>query len=1170
MTAFFRWFMDHPRTLLLFFSLLVIWRVLALGHLTYGDIPYFDVATSRVNYLYSWGSEQLGTPVRQSLNTLRDAFLLLVSPVSIIYYLLKYVMPLVLIPQLYFWIFSRLGLRSKAVLLVGSLFPLFTPIVFGDFLTGQTFWVYLTIPMVLFYTIKIFALKQFTLRNDVLLGVWMFLSLGMLPPVIVPLAAAVAVFALTMLMAQTAGEDTRRTIVLFLVSGLRSVIIFALLALPYMLIASSGQDAYTSPSLLGDYYHNYAETHLLNTLRMAGNNGSGQSTLGYNDWSLTNIVGYGIAAVMIGGGVVLGLRQKMSRYWVVITGLLAVLLALLGFMQLLTINTVLGARVFESQWLVSTVRNPSKLYTILLPIFTLLFTFGLGNILQKYGRTKRAKYGILAGAVVMMAVYGWPALRGDLGLLAGREDSAQTYKQDPLVRAIAKSPEAQKGRALLLPADHRDELNYEFLNPNFNLLRLEGSLPGSSRTMDALGDALNERNPYFFRYLSALGVKTVFVKKDQKSYEQVMFGLFPVRLTPEQTRTFLDSGLDLANETDNVWEFHNPDASDPVYSPEELTYIKDAKSDENMVPFYAKNQAVVGQVESGQADRATVFQSRDTLGQSQTISTGRAQLYDPSLLIADMYRDTMANEAVFEIINPVMGGVERSVRVPLNADETVVRLGESRYIVTPQKQRVSLRAADYQALVSRLELVELTGQDASFESTSWQAGDATPRDGGEAMIRTTSVTDTTNGTRSLELGSEAHKAFVSTPLPRLDSNYEYVLQFDYKNISGASPSFAIYQGKQNILPAEGGLADDDAWRTQTVFFSPPEDNQDIAEFFYYSDGSPGNPSVNRIDNVRLYQVRDGRVTPLSVASYSPDYELKDYRPPNLLNQSQGQNLLTNGTFEDPSLWGTVGDATSSAKGKADVQMSRSSDHAAGDYALELKSHNHTAYVSRRMTRFVPNAVYKLSFDYKHVRGRLPSFAIWQDGASVARPALELEAGDGWTHYETYFVPDIEATNMTMYLYARSTGELTVNLYDNVKLETTSLVSSYLDQSSEPKLPTEQIVESYKRINPTTIQVTMRPGAGMLVFNESFHKGWRAYLESDGTEITAHQVVNGFANGWWVDSSKFSSPIDGSYQITLRYEPQQSLYVGLAVMGSTALVVTIYLAWSIWRERRNEP
>lgn len=1178
-----RWLWEHPRIALLILSTLVIWRVILLGHLTYGDIPYFDVTTSKVNFLYAWGAEQLGSPVRQSLNTLRDAVLLMVSPLSIMYYAFKYIMPIVLIPQVYYWIFSRLGLRSKPVLLMASLFPLFTPIVFGDFLTGQTFWVYLTLPFVFFYAIKIFALQQFTLRNDVLLALWLFFSLGMLPPIIVPLLAVVAVFASVMLLVHT---DRHMWTILgrFIISGVRIGVLFGALALPYLLIASSGQAAYTSPSLLGDYYHNYADTNLFNTLRMAGNNGSGQSTLDYNQWSVTNLFGYVIAALMIGGGIMIGLRQRLSRYWIVVIGLLAVLLAVLGFMQLLTINTLFGIKVFESQWVVSTVRNPSKLYAILLPIFALLFAFGLGNILQRYGKSPKTHHAFLIGVAIVVAIYGWPALRGDLGLFAGREESVSSYRQDPVVQQIAKSPAAQDGRALLMPANHRDELNYEFLNPNLNVLRLEGSLPGSAKTVDALNDALNDRNPYFFNYLDALGVKTLFVKKDPTAYKAALFDLFSVRLDPEQTKGFLQSKLKLTHQTETYWEFHNAGASDLVYSPSNLTYIEQARARENNAPFYGKDAAVVTDVFKTQAASVTRFKANGSIGGNQTIRSGKAQLHDPTLVVADIHRAD--NQAIIETISPLHGLVEKTIRIPLGTSGDMVSLGESDFIVTDQKQRVTMRAGDYRALISKLEPVSMAGSDTSFETLdAWKAEDSTPTAKGEASIYTSSKSDRTEGARSLALHSESHRAFVSLPLPVSDRERRYVLQFDYKNVTGAAASFGIYQGKQNLLAAEGGLAKINQWQTQTIFFSPDETNGDALNFFFYTEGSERAPSENLIDHFRLYQVIDGDAVPASVSSYPPDYDLKDYHPTQTNNPLEGQNLLTNASFENGSLWGPVGDATSGAKGKPVQSVSQSADKSHGLHSLELHSRNHTAYVARKTTRFASNAVYKLSFDYKHIAGRAPAFAVWQDGAAVSKPSGELRGHSGWNHYESYFVPEAQANNLTVFFYSRSNGERTTNLYDNVRLELTSLVSTYLSEESAPAKPTQPIVESFTRINPTMIKVTMRPGAGMLVFNESFHKGWKAYIvpsgkvsgdlqsqlmiSDPGTLIPDHQTVNGFANGWWIDPARYPG-LSGqeSYTVLLRYEPQKMLYSGLGVMGGALVITTGYLSYGWWRERRD--
>src|SRR5688572_21611623 len=104
--------------------LFVFRKLIMHGQLTYGDIPYFDVNLSRVNFLYSWTESNLGTNVRQGFNTFRDAIIYFASPASFIFFFIKYYLPIILIPFSYYFCLKKLGIKNKHTLLVASVLPL--------------------------------------------------------------------------------------------------------------------------------------------------------------------------------------------------------------------------------------------------------------------------------------------------------------------------------------------------------------------------------------------------------------------------------------------------------------------------------------------------------------------------------------------------------------------------------------------------------------------------------------------------------------------------------------------------------------------------------------------------------------------------------------------------------------------------------------------------------------------------------------------------------------------------------------------------------------------------------------------------------------------------------------------------------------------------------------
>ncbi len=1169
----------RPQCIVLIITFLLVVKIIAMGQLVYGDIPYFDIARSKVNFLYAWGPEQLGTSVRQGLNTLRDQVLVSVSPTNGVFYFLKYVLPIMGIPFTYLLIFKRLGITNRVALVIASVLPLFTPIVFGDFITGQTFWIYLTVPWVFYIAIRIFCLHDFALRNYVLLALLMFISLGMLPPIIVPLIVTLAIFVGFAFLFTRPPNGRWVQLRQYIIAGGVTCSVFALLAAPYLFVASSGQAAYTPASLLGDYYHNYSGTYYLNIFRLAGNNGNGQSTLGYNSFSLPNVAGYIVFILVVAGAMVAGISQRRQHhYQSAIICLLATLLIILGFLNFMATNMDVGALVFQSQWVVSTIRNPSKIYTLILPMFTFLVAFCIqnGTTYIRAGWHRNIAYAAVAAMVV---AYGWPALHGDLGLLYGREDKISSYKQDPVVRDIADAAPATS-RSLLIPANHRDELNYQNLNPGLNILRLEGGMPQTTALVKRINTAFNNRDRYFFTYLATAGIHDVFVKKDPHTYEQTLFTLFPVTITPAQAKAFLSSHMQMSQETHSYWRFTLPEANQLVFSPSRITRLDGDDSLQTETPFMGQNQAVVGKNPAAFTPLLYTYATQRSVDDGATIASGLAQLHDPSLLLADIYsvRQAGGQTVIINIIDPLTQAVQRTYRQPVSADTHMVFLNDQGYTFSAQKRRITLRADDYRIEAATLEPVQSPGADLSFESSALPTvHDATPHQAGKPGIAATISKEARDGKQSLLLSSTNHTAFIEKDFSVQNGSPGYLLVYDHKNLSGQPMSVNLVQ-YGSIMPIENNQVDANApadWHTNELYITPESEEQNASvQAFFYTSGTATQPGKNLLDNVRIFRVHRTYSGNLSLANYAPDYPLQQYVYHAPATHTD-DNLLDNSSFEEPSLWGKASDATATASGKANVQASQSLDAHSGNAALQLESSNHTAYVAKAVRHFQANTVYKLSMYYKHVSGHNPTFAVWQNGAEIARPSQELKPQhDGWNYFETYFVPDKTTTNLTLYLYSPSNGEHTTNLYDDISLTPTSLIATYFRQTNTPTAHPDAIVAGYRRINPTAVAIDARPGKGMVVFNESFHAGWQAYAlrtphgTLNGTDallaarrgqlIRDHTPVTGFANGWWVNSAAYG--ISGDYTILLVYTPQKTMAIGMVSMTGTSIAALGYIGY----------
>ncbi len=135
---------------------------------------------------------------------------------------------------------------------------------------------------------------------------------------------------------------------------------------------------------------------------------------------------------------------------------------------------------------------------------------------------------------------------------------------------------------------------------------------------------------------------------------------------------------------------------------------------------------------------------------------------------------------------------------------------------------------------------------------------------------------------------------------------------------------------------------------------------------------------------------------------------------------------------------------------------------------------------------------------------------------------------------------------------------------------------------------------FKEINPTNYQIKIQNATQpfFLIFSESYDPQWKAYPDNDKTifgniianysavgvqeanSLTSftpgdvnhlfekalpdsdHYMVNGYVNAWYIDPSQVASNHNGTFEITLYYQPQSYYYLGLAISGTMFVICVI--------------
>lgn len=212
--------------------------------------------------------------------------------------------------------------------------------------------------------------------------------------------------------------------------------------------------------------------------------------------------------------------------------------------------------------------------------------------------------------------------------------------------------------------------------------------------------------------------------------------------------------------------------------------------------------------------------------------------------------------------------------------------------------------------------------------------------------------------------------------------------------------------------------------------------------------------------------------------------------------------------------------------------------------------------------------------------------------------------------DTYFRPHIYPSSNIVLVSGSSDELLSSIISDNLTANNVFFLSSQItneqwqslvnynenyESNEKAGATTPQIV--FQEINPTKYQVKIENATQpfFLVFSESYDPEWKAYIENSGTgfgNIIAnygnvgveeansttsftpgdihylfdkslpdndHYIVNGYANAWYIDPAEIAKDQNGSFEITLFYQPQSFYYLGIIISGVTFTACIIYIA-----------
>lgn len=266
----------------------------------------------------------------------------------------------------------------------------------------------------------------------------------------------------------------------------------------------------------------------------------------------------------------------------------------------------------------------------------------------------------------------------------------------------------------------------------------------------------------------------------------------------------------------------------------------------------------------------------------------------------------------------------------------------------------------------------------------------------------------------------------------------------------------------------------------------------------------------------------------------------------------------------------------------------------------------------RIKNYLPDSIYRISFDYQAPGGG--SLFVSEGKPDKVASTTLPPTGKEFRHFEMFFKSSSGAT--------RGDLHLSVSNVENLKVEWVyqpEIILKSINGINELMTYKEQLPKiTFVKINPTKYRVLVEGAKEpyTLIFSESFHKDWKAYVNLQPSGLISplplseqlplkenivtsyfngeikegehqniflnkatfetwgkkaipeerHYLVNGYANSWYLTPEDAGGRED--YELIIEFKPQRFFYIGLAVSGLTFLTCLVFLFYDVIRNARR--